>query len=425
MDRFEYCFLIIMKKNLNLLFYVKRTKMKKNGEVPIYLRITVDGIRTETSIGRSISPEKWDPRLQLQKGKSEEARTLNHYLDSLKIKILQDANLLNDRGEDFTAEQIKNRFIGVKEQPKTLVTVFEEHNKLIKLEENLKYSHSTVRQYNTTLSRIKEFLATEFQKTDIPLPDLDPIFIRRFELYLRTKYSADHNTVMKYLKQVKKVIHFSMELGFIGYDPFIGHKTAFKETSRGYLTEEELLRVENKLLRVRRIDQVRDVFIFACYTGLSYSDLKKLTPESVVKGIDGKNWIIYEREKTGIRASIPLLPPAQAIVDKYLDDPECCTEGKLIPVKSNQKLNAYLSEIEEICEIKKRLTMHLARHTFATTVTLTQGVPIETVSKMLGHTSLKTTQIYSKVVDRKIADDMEELNQKLTMKKNAKQRKAE
>lgn len=402
-----------MKKNLNLLFYLKRAKIKKNGEVPIYLRITVDGKRTETSTGRSIIPEKWDSKVQKQSGKSEEARTLNHYLENIKLKIYQDANILNDKEADFSAEQLKDRFNGIKEKFKTLVTVFEENNRLIKQEENQKYSHSTVRQYNTTLSRLKEFMIKEYNKKDIPLPELDTVFIRRFEMYLRTEYKSGHNTVMKYLKQLKKVIHFVMELGYIKHDPFFGHKTGFKEANRGYLTADELARVENKSIKIKRIDRVKDVFIFACYTGLSYSDLKKLTPDSVTKGIDGKNWIIYEREKTGIRASIPLLPPAQAIIDKYRDDPECNSGGKLIPVKSNQKLNSYLSEIEDICEIKKRLTMHLARHTFATTVTLSQGVPIETVSKMLGHTSLKTTQIYSKVVDTKISQDMEELKSKM------------
>jgi integrase len=255
------------------------------------------------------------------------------------------------------------------------VSVFEGHNQLVKQEENLKYSHSTIRQYNTTLSRIREYLKQEYGKPDISLPELDLIFIRRFETYLRTKYQSDHNTVMKYLKQLKKVVHFAMELGHLERDPFLGHKTGFKEANRGFLTPDELYTIESKVIKIKRVDQVRDVFIFACYTGLSYSDLNKLTTESITKGIDGKSWITYYREKTGIRASIPLLPPAQAIIDKYRDDPECNADGKLIPVKSNQKLNSYLSEIEEICDIKKRLTMHLARHTFATTVTLTNGVP--------------------------------------------------
>ncbi|MDI9564902.1 MAG: site-specific integrase [Bacteroidota bacterium] len=413
-----------MKKNLNLLFYLRRAKTKKNGEAPIYLRITVDGIRTETPTGRSIIPDKWENDLQMQKGKSEEARTLNHFIESIKQRINQDANILIDQGIDYTAEQLKNRFNGIKEQPKTLVSVFEENNQLIKQEENKKYSHSTVRQYNTTLSRLKEFLGKEYGRKDIPVTELDVLFIRRYEIFLRSVYNTDHNTVMKYLKQLKKVIHFAMAAGYLDRDPFMSHKTAFKDVSRDYLTMDELTSIKDKEIRVRRVDRVRDVFVFACYTGIAYGDLKNLTTESVSKGIDGKNWIIYHRGKTGIRASIPLLPPAMEIIEKYRIDPECSADRKLLPVISNQKLNSYLSEIAGLCDIEKRLTTHVARHTFATTVTLSQGVPIETVSKMLGHTSLKTTQIYAKVVDRKIADDMSQLERKLQKNSETKVRQA-
>lgn len=236
---------------------------------------------------------------------------------------------------------------------------------------------------------------------------------------MKTKYSISHNTVMKHLKQLKKVIHFAMLIGFMERDPFFQHKTASKEVSRGYLSIDELSKIENHVFRIKRLEQVRDIFIFVCYTGLAYSDLKLLTRESISKGIDGKNWIIYYREKTGVRASIPLLSQALAIIDKYNDDPECLSGNKLLPIKSNQKLNSYLSEIAELCEIDKHITMHLGRHTFATTVTLTNGVPIETVSKMLGHTSIKTTQIYSKVVDTKISKDMEQLESTLKRKNSS------
>lgn len=413
-----------MKKNLNLLLYLRKAKTKKNGEAPIYLRITVDGLRSETPIGRSIVPSKWDTDLQIQKGKSEDARTLNHFIENIKQRINQDANVLIDQGIDYTAEQLKNRFNGIKEQPKTLISVFEENNQLVKQEENKKYSHSTVRQYNTTLSRLKEFVTKGYGKKDIPLTELDAIFIRRFEIYLRTEYNADHNTVMKYLKQLKKVIHFAMATGYMDRDPFLSHITAFKDVSRDYLTIEELTRIKSKIFNIKRVDRVRDVFVFACYTGIAYGDLKNLTPESLSIGIDGKNWIIYHRGKTGIRASIPMLFPAMEIIEKYRFDPECNADKKLLPVISNQKLNSYLSEIAGICDINKKLTTHVARHTFATTVTLSQGVPIETVSKMLGHTSLKTTQIYAKVVDRKISDDMEVLQEKLQKREEKKQKEA-
>jgi len=413
-----------MKKNLNLLLYLRRAKTKKNGEAPIYLRITVDGIRSETPTGRSIIPSKWNPDMQMQIGKSEEARTLNHFLDSIKQSINQDANILNDQGIDFSAELLKNRFNGIKTRPKTLLAVFKENNRLSTLEEGKKYAKRVISQYYTTEERLKKYILEEYKSDDIGLSELNVLFIRKFENFLRLEYNIDDNTTMKYLKQLKKVIHFAMSVGYLENDPFFGYKTAYKEVNRGYLTEDELKRIEEKEFRISRLDRVRDVFVFACYTGMSYSDLSKLTPGSISKGIDGKDWIIYEREKTGVRASVPLLPQAQALIDKYRNDPACSSDGKILPVISNQKLNAYLTEIADLCQIEKNITMHLARHTFSCTITLTNGVPIETVSKMLGHTSLKTTQIYAKVVDRKIADDMSQLEKKLQKNSDPKVRQA-
>jgi integrase len=403
-----------MNKNLNLLFYLKRAKIKKNGEAPIYLRITVDGIRAETSTGRSIIPNKWDSNIQMQKGRSEQARTLNNHLDNIKTTINHDFNILNEAGTEFTVEILKNRLNGKKVKSKGFVEVFEENNQLVKLEENNKYATTTVSQYQLTLTRLKEFVIKEYKCKDLSLEDLDLIFIRKFETYLRTEYNASHNTVVKYLKQLKRVAHFAMELGYTDRDPFAGHKSSYREANRGYLTQEELDRIEKHVFKIDRLDRVKDVFLFASYTGISYSDLKKLTPQDIQNGIDGKPWIILERAKTGVRSPIPLLPKALEIVEKYKHDPECITEGKLLPVKSNQKLNSYLAEIAELCEINKHITMHLGRHTFATTVTLTQGVPFETVSKILGHKSLSTTQIYSKVVDLKISEDMERLKQRIS-----------
>lgn len=398
-----------MNYELSILFSLKRSKEDKAGEVPIYLRITVNGKRAEVSTNRKVEVSKWDSDTQRAKGRSESARILNDYLDNTQNRVNRDYNSLSEKGEEITASGLRDTLIGKNVKKYFLVQVFEMNNALIKQEEGQKYTRNTIDQYTTTLVRLKLFLNQEYACNDIALSNLDLLFIRRFEIYLKTNYSILHNTVMKHLKQLKKVIHFAMLIGYMERDPFFQHKTASKEVSRGYLSADELSKIENHVFRIKRLDQVRDVFIFVCYTGLAYSDLKLLSRESISKGIDGKNWIIYHREKTGIRASIPLLSKALAIIEKYNEDPECQTGNKLLPIKSNQKLNSYLSEIAELCEIDKHITMHLGRHTFATTVTLTNGVPIETVSKMLGHTSIKTTQIYSKVVDTKISNDMEQL----------------
>jgi len=398
-----------MNYELSILFIVRRNKKDSAGEVPIYLRITVNGKRAEISTNKKVELSKWDSDTQRVKGRSESARILNDYLDSLENRINRDFNLFTEKGEEITASGLKDSLIGKDVKKYYLVQVFEMNNVLIKQEEGQKYKRSTIDQYTTTLERLKLFLNQDYACNDVALSKLDLLFIRRFEIYLKTNYNIVHNTVMKHLKQLKKVIHFAMLMGYMERDPFFQHKTSSKEVSRGYLSSDELSKIENHVFRIKRLEQVRDVFIFVCYTGLAYSDLKLLSRESISKGIDGKNWIIYHREKTGTRASIPLLSKALAIIEKYDEDPECQTENKLLPIKSNQKLNSYLSEIAELCEIDKHITMHLGRHTFATTVTLTNGVPIETVSKMLGHTSIKTTQIYSKVVDTKISKDMEQL----------------
>ena len=402
-----------MQYDLSVLFFLKKGQVDKKGLIPIYLRITVNGERAEISTNRKVEVSKWDSASQRTKGRSEAARILNDYLDSLDSRVKHDYNALNEQGEVITASVLRDNLIGKNLKKYYLVQVFEMNNALIEKEEGQKYTRNTINQYTTTLNRIKLFLGQEYACNNIALSDLDVLFIRRFEIFFKTNYGIDHNTIMKHLKQLKKVIHFATELGYLNRDPFLQHKTTFKQSTRGYLTSDELQRIESHKFRIKRLDQVRDVFVFVCYTGLSYSDLERLTTDSITKGIDGKNWIIYEREKTGVRASIPILPPAQAIIDKYKDDPECLVNNQLLPVKSNQKLNSYLAEIAELCEISKHVTMHLGRHTFATTVTLTNGVPIETVSKMLGHTSLKTTQIYSKVVDTKIAEDMEKVAEKL------------
>jgi site-specific recombinase XerD len=415
-----------MKHDLIVLFTVKRSKINKAGLVPVYLRITVNGERAELSVNRKVALKKWDAKLQRAIGRSESARVLNDYLDGVETKVKKNFNKLLDNEEEISASILRDMYIGKHIQNHSLVSVFEMNNQLIEQEEGGKYSKRTIRQYKTTLSRLKDFIESEYGCKDILLSKLDLTFIRRFEIYLKTKYNNQHNTIMKQLKELKRVIHFAMEMGYIDRDPFMRHKTAYKQISRGFLTAEELERIETHTFHIKRLEQVKDVFLFVCYTGLSYFDLKTLTRDNLSKGIDGKTWIVYERRKTGIQARIPLLPMAQALIDKYENDPECSAENKILPVRSNQKLNSYLSEIAEICDIKKHITMHLGRHTFATTVTLTNGVPIESVSKMLGHTSLKTTQIYSKVIDNKISKEMEDLSKVLENNKKsdkAKERK--
>lgn len=402
-----------MMTKVTCLFYLVGSKKKSDQRCPLYLRITVNSGRSEISLGKFIDPLLWDDMSQTVRGKSDEARELNGYLISLRATIQRIQLLYMERHEVLTAEILKEELTGKPEQVKTFLVVFEENNRYVEDNIGEMFSELTASQYKRTKQRLETFLKEKYNLHDIPLTSLDRKFIVQFDSFLRVKFGLTHNTVMKHLKQVKRVIHMAISFGYLDRDPFDGHKTTYKETNRGFLTMDDLDRLVSHVFKIKRLDVVRDIFVFACFTGLSYSDLPALTRKNIIKGDDGKDWIVYERKKTGVKASIPLLPPAKAIMEKYMDDEECCKSGTLLPVRSDQKLNAYLQEIADVCGLSRRPTMHVARHTFATTVTLSNGVHMETVQKMLGHAMIKTTQIYSKVLLNKISEEMENVRQRL------------
>lgn len=402
-----------MDYNLTTHFYLKNSRENAKGQSPVYLRITLNGQRTEISTHRSILEENWNKNAERAKGNREEVRIFNGYLDSLSSKVRRCFNDLLDSGDFFDVNDLKNSMNGKGKINKTLIQVYEENNKLMRLEEGSKYVQNTVDRYFISIERLKKFIQQEYNVQDIQLDRLNYQFIQRYEMFLRTQYSNHHNTIMNYIKQLKKVIHKAIAYGYMDRDPFTEFRTTYQDPNRAFLTQQEIDAIEAKEIKIERLRIVRDIFLFICYTGLSYSDLAKLIPEDISTGIDGGKWIINERNKTGSRFSIPLLPKALNILEKYSNHPECSVKNTILPMRSNQKLNSYLTEIADIYEIQMNLTCHIARHTFATTITLTNGVPIETVSKMLGHKNLQTTQIYSKVIDKKISDDMEDLRKKL------------
>jgi integrase len=399
-----------MKYNLTSHLYLKADKLNSKGEAPIYLRITLNGIRLELSTKRTIEPDRWNIIMGRGKGNKEDIRILNNYLDNMVNSLNRNFNLLIDKDEPFDVCTLKDRLTGkARTIKKTLLQIFEENNQLIEQEAGTRYGEVLVSRYDNSLKRLQTYMNDELGVSDITLDKLNHQFMHRYEIFLRKKYKCQHNTAMNYLKQLKKVIHQAIVFGYLDKDPFLKYKTSYREVNRGYLTQQELQRIENKIFKLERLNTVKDIFLFTCYTGLSYSDLKKLTPEDITIGIDGGKWIVNERNKTGVRFSLPLLPKALEILDKYKNHPECVVNNLILPLRSNQKMNSYLHEIEDLCEINKSLTCHIGRHTFATTVTLTNGVPIETVSKMLGHKNLQTTQIYCKVIDSKISEDMKKI----------------
>ncbi|WP_313778890.1 site-specific integrase [Flagellimonas onchidii] len=396
-----------------MLFYLKGKHLEKSVKVPIYLRLTVNGKRSELSISRKIEPKKWHAKLGKMKGTDPESVQLNQYLDTVRSKINRIHQRFIDEEKPFTASDIKYAYSDKGDKLKMLVAVFKEHNEQMKKLIGKDFALGTWKRYNTTKKHVQEYVRAEYRSSDIPLRDVNLKFIKGFEYFLKTNKNCNHNSSLKYINNFKKIIRLAVTHEWISKDPFYNFKVQFKSVEREYLTKQELESIISLEIRMPRLDVVRDMFVFCCFTGLAYIDIKKLTPNNIVPHIDGSQWIQSARQKTRSKLGIPLLPTAMEIIDKYENHPRVKNGECVIPVLSNQKSNSYLKEIADRCGITKNLTTHLARHTFATTVTLSNGVPIETVGKLLGHKNLRTTQHYAKIVNKKVRDDMAILKDKL------------
>lgn len=399
-----------------VIFYLKKQKTTAQGKAPIYARVTVNGKRTEISVKRSIAVSGWDAKKGLAKGSREETAELNRFLARFKAKIIDAYQELVLSGSTVDGAVIRERVTGSAQSGRTLGSLIEYHNK----EQESKLAYGTMKNYYTTQSYIKRFLKEKYRRTDIAILELNYSFISDFEHYLRGYKTKDHhrplnnNGIMKHIERLRKMVNMAVTMDWLAKDPFAKFRKHFDKVERKSLTKQQLDRLENKRFRVERLQQVLDMFLFSCYTGLAYIDLAELTPDNIITGIDGDLWIYTSRAKTDTSVRIPLLPKARELMEKYQDDPRAISNLTVFPVISNQRMNGYLKEIAEICEISTDLTFHIARHTFATTVTLSNGVPIESVSKMLGHTSIRTTQIYAKVVEHKLSEDMQNLRERMT-----------
>ncbi|WP_348825491.1 site-specific integrase [Flavobacterium aestuarii] len=401
-----------MKTKITLHFYAKSTKANANGLLPIYVRLTVDGKRLEFSTKKFVEKTKWSNELSKMKGTSEEARSINSYLDLMKAKVLEAQMELLHRNEALTIENFKRKILGTEERQRMLVAIFQDHNNKIKELVGKEYAPGTLERYTTSLKHTIEFMQWKYNVSDIDITKIDHAFITDYEFWLRSVRNCANNTAVKYIKNFNKIIKICLANDWLDKNPFANYKSKVKEVERVYLNEAEIQTIIEKDFKTERLSLVRDIFLFSCFTGLAYIDVKNLTKSHISYGIDGEKWIFTHRQKTESASKIPILPVTQMIIDKYENHPQCLNEDKLLPILSNQKMNAYLKEIAGVCEIEKELTFHIARHTFATTVTLTNGVPIESVSKMLGHKNLRTTQHYAKVLDRKVSEDMKVLKNK-------------
>lgn len=408
-----------MKAKVNILFHLRKSKATAAGLVPIYARITVDGQRIVLSTGRSVEFARWSVEAAKMKGNSEEACSVNGQLNVLKMKIIDAHMDLVYNNLPVTAETLKSKLLGKAEKPRMLIPIFEDHNTKIKELIGIEYAAGTLERYKTSLKHTIDFLEWKYKVSDIDIKEINHAFVTDYEFYLRTVRKCANNTAVKYIKNFSKIIKLCLANDWLDKNPFANYKSKVKEVERVYLSEDDIQNLMIKDFRNERLSLVRDIFLFSCFTGLAYIDVKNLTTSHINIGIDGDKWIFTHRQKTESASKIPILPVTQMIIDKYSNYPQSINSEKLLPILSNQKMNAYLKEIAAVCLIDKELTFHIARHTFATTVTLTNGVPIESVSKMLGHKNLRTTQHYAKVLDRKVSDDMKILRDKFSIMHNS------
>lgn len=409
----------------NLLFFIRKSRSEKNTNSLIYLRITINGSRAQMSISRSIPLNKWSSSKGRAKGTSKESKEINDHIDKLTYNLNKIHQNFMDSAQLITPNKMIRALNGIDDSDRKALEVFKEHNENLDQLIGKDISAASAQRYWTCHNHIKQFIKEYYKEDDYRLKDIDYTFITKFEHFLKTKRNCNHNSALKYVNNFKKIIRIALANKWMDHDPLINYKVKFEPVEREFLSQEEVDALWSKELHFDRLKLVRDMFVFSCYTGLAYSDVEKLSKSDITLGIDGSRWIRINRTKTGTKSSIPLLPVAEQILDRYANHPEVENSERVIPVFSNQKSNAFLKEIAIMCGITKPLTTHLARHTFATTITLTNGVPIETVSKMLGHQSLRTTQHYAKIVDRKISDDMNILKAKLAAQKSKKKSKIE
>lgn len=396
------------------LFWINKSR-SANDLAELYARVTVNGKRTNIGLKRKVDIHLWDSINKKAKGNTREAKEINNYINLVQSRLFNIYQDLKYKGELITPQLVKTLYNGENINSKSLLELLEYHNR--KIEKTL--APGTIRNFGITENYVNRFLKQKLKTTDVNLNQLNYKFISDLEMFLVNYYqkghpgAMSHNTVMKHLQRLRKIVNLAYQLEWIEKDPFIRWKPTFEQKQRDFLGQNELNNLETYHFPIDRLDRVRDLFVFSCYTGISYSDIMGLTKNNLITGMDGKSWIATKRLKTKTTVRVPLLEPAQKILDKYESHPVTMHSGTLLPKITNEKTNLYLKEIADAVGIKKNLTFHMARHTFATTVTLSNGVPIEMVSKLLGHTKLATTQIYARVLDKKVSEDIEQLRSKL------------
>jgi len=409
----------MLETSFGMNFFLK-TPSKPSNMKMIYVRVYVDGVPRETSTKRKWDAQRWCDKTNKATGTKEDAKSMNTFLDDLSAKVTTYRNRLLKDDEPITSQKIIEHINGKSTGRISVLEEFELHNKeMLKLVPE-EYAMGTYDRYVTAKSHVAEFISFKYGKEDIDFKDLDYDFVADFEFYLKTERKNAKNTALKYISNFKKIVLRAIKKKIIKEDPFIDFESKRVKIKKKPLTSEELKRLEEHNFSNRRLSAVRDIFIFQCYTGLAYIDAFQLKKEEIKKGEEGTFSIYSDRQKTDSHTYIPLLPKAIEIIDKYKDDPICTKRGTVLPVRSNQRMNSYLKEIGDIVGFSFTMNTHMARRTFASTVTLNNSVPINVVKEMLGHQSVKQTEEYALTAQESIDREMKELQRKLSTKDEGK-----
>lgn len=399
-----------MRSTFKILFYLKKRNENRQGRTPLMCRITINGEVAQFSTKLSVDARLWDTEMGCVVGRTEHARHINTNIDNIRYNIADHYFAILNKEQHISASKVKNAYLGLTSHKETLLALFMSHNEDFKNLIGRGKSQSTYNKYCNVYRHLQRFILTKYNKNDIGFMELDDRFIQDFNLYLRVEAGCSTNTVWVYMMPLKRMITIARHRGYISLNPFYNYHISLEDKDRGYLSRYDLETMLKAQLSSRRLVIVRDLFIFSCFTGLAYTDISNLTQNNLKHSFDGNLWIVTRRQKTNMPINIRLLDVPRMIVEQYARKH---ANGKMFQVPSNCRCNLALKEIAAELDIKTHLTFHLARHTFATTVTLSNGVPIETVSKMLGHTNIKTTQIYARITNVKLSHDMELLSNEL------------
>lgn len=404
-----------MRSTFRILFYLKRNAPKSNGLVPVMCRITVNGKISQFSCKLDVDEKHWDVKTGRMTGRSVVALEANRMLDKIRVGINKAYQDICDKDNYVTAEKVRNAFLGMGMNHETLLAVFRQHNEDYAKQVGKIKSQRSYWKYCTVYNHLSEFIRQRYKVSDIALKELAPAFITDFELFLRTEKNHCTNTIWSYMMPFKRIIYMSINNGWLQRDPFYAYSITKEETKRGFLSKEEIKMLIEGSFKKKSYELIRDLFIFCCFTGLSWTDMANLTKENLQTSFDGHLWIKTNRQKTGTETNLRLLEVPLRIIKKYEG---CSEDGKLLPVPCYPNCKNGIKVIAKKCGIEKNVTWHMSRHSFATTVCLSNDMPIETLSKMLGHRSIRTTQIYAKITAEKVSNDMEKLSQALSSMEN-------